>query len=269
MAHAAGRPAHEADLPARPRLTGAVRDRLDVACERDLLLARRRHRERARPDAGRAARRGDLLRADGDDVRRGRVAAPGAGGLDGLRALRLQRAVELHRRLGGAAGLPHPHRRHGVRRDELPRRLLGAAGQGRAGARGRGRDHRLRRVSQHARLLRPRDRADRRARRRRRRAAAADRRPRGLPRRRRRRADGDDPPRHVTALGGRDVRADGLHRRVHEPGVRSGAGRRGPRQPARAQAARRERGGVGDRDLRRDLARRRRRAADHARREPR
>ena len=84
----------------RPRLAGAVRDHLDVARERDLLLARDRRRERARADAARLPRRRRVLRADGDDVRRGRVAAPGAGGLDGLRALRLQRAVELRRRLG-------------------------------------------------------------------------------------------------------------------------------------------------------------------------
>ena len=45
------------DVPARPRLTGAVRDRLHVARERDLLLARRRRRPRARADAARLPRR--------------------------------------------------------------------------------------------------------------------------------------------------------------------------------------------------------------------
>ena len=95
--------------------------------------------------------------ADRDDLRRGRVAAPGARGLDGLRALRLQRAVELHRRLGGAAGLPHPDRGHGVRRDELPGRVLGrrwaAALPELAIAIG---DHRLRRGAQHPRPRQPR-----------------------------------------------------------------------------------------------------------------
>ena len=137
-------------------------------------------------------------------------------------------------------------------------------GQRRARARARARDHRLRRVSQHPRLRRPRDRARRRARDRRPRAAAADHRDRRAARRRRRRADGHDRARHLAALGGPAVRADDLDGRLHRPGVRRRAGRRGRRQPPPAAAADRERDGLGARDLRRDLARRGRRAARHA-----
>ena len=70
---------------------------------------------------------GVLLRAGGDDLRRGRVAAPGARRLDRLRPLRLQRARQLHRGLGDPARLHDPHRGHGVLGHPLPRGLLRAA----------------------------------------------------------------------------------------------------------------------------------------------
>ena len=90
--------------------------------------------------------RGRVLRAGGDDVRRGRLAAPGPRRLDGLRALRLQRAVELRRRLGDPARLHDPDRGHGVLGDELPGRVLRAAGAAaRVELAAVLRDHRLRR----------------------------------------------------------------------------------------------------------------------------
>ena len=48
---------------------------------------------------------------------------------DGLRPLRVQRAVELHRRLGDPARLPDPHRGLRVLGDELPGGVLGRAGR--------------------------------------------------------------------------------------------------------------------------------------------
>ncbi len=102
----------------------AVRDRLHVAGERDLLLARCDRGARARAHAGRLPDRGAAVRADGDDVRRGRLAAPGARRLDGVRALRLQRARQLRRGLGDPARLRDPDRGHGVLGDAVPARVL-------------------------------------------------------------------------------------------------------------------------------------------------
>ena len=76
-----------------------------------------------------------LLRARRPLLRRGRLAAPGARRRDDHRALRLQRAVELHRRLGDPARL-HPADRadrvrdHGLRGGAVP-----AAGGRRRGVR--------------------------------------------------------------------------------------------------------------------------------------
>ena len=58
------------------------------------------------------------------DLRRGRLAAPGAGRLDRVRPLRVQRAGELHRRLGAAPGLRDPDRDHDLHRDPVPARVL-------------------------------------------------------------------------------------------------------------------------------------------------
>ena len=69
---------------------------------------------------------GAVLRPHGDDLRRGRVAAPGARRRDGLRPLRLQRAVELRRGLGDPARLPDPHRDHVARRRRTTSRRSGA-----------------------------------------------------------------------------------------------------------------------------------------------
>ena len=114
-----------------PRAAGALRDHLHARSR-----ARSTSRSASSPThalgltpvvflAGR-----HLLRAGGDDLRRGRLAAPGPRRRDGLRPLRLQRAVELRRRLGDPARLRDPHRGHGVLGDELPGRVLGAAGRG-------------------------------------------------------------------------------------------------------------------------------------------
>ena len=81
--------------------------------------------------------------------------------------------VELRRRLDDPARLHHPDRGHGVLGDELPGRVLGAAGPGPRRAAAVLRDHRLRRGPQRARLLEDAREPDRRARRRRPRAAGA------------------------------------------------------------------------------------------------
>ena len=112
------------DRAAQHRLADPVHDRLLVAGERDLLLARGDRRARARAHAARVPDRGAAVRADGDDLRRGRVAAPGARRLDGVRALRLQRARQLHRRLGDPARLRDPDRGHRLLGDAVPARLL-------------------------------------------------------------------------------------------------------------------------------------------------
>ena len=83
--------------------------------------------ERARLHVARAARRVAVLRAARALLHGGRVAAPGARRRDGDRPLRLQRAVELRRRLGDPARLPDPDRDHGVRDDGLRRACSGAS----------------------------------------------------------------------------------------------------------------------------------------------
>ena len=51
-------------------------------------------------------------------------------GVDGVRPLRVQRAVELRRGLGDPPRLPDPHRDHRVLGDELPRGVLGERWRG-------------------------------------------------------------------------------------------------------------------------------------------
>ena len=114
------------------RLADPVHDRLHVAGQRDLLLPRGDRRPRARAHAARVPARGAAVRAHRDDLRGGRLAAPGARRLDGVRPLRVQRARELRRRLGDPARLRHPDRRHRLLGDPVPARLLESAGQPRA-----------------------------------------------------------------------------------------------------------------------------------------
>ena len=81
-------------------------------------------RARARADLGRLPGRRRAVRADRRLLRRGRVAAPGARRRDGDRPLRVQRAVELHRRLGDLPRLPDPRRAVRVRHHRLPGGVL-------------------------------------------------------------------------------------------------------------------------------------------------
>ena len=114
------------DVPPRPRAARALRDRLHVGRQRDLLLARR-HRRRARSGltpvvflvAGVFFALAAMTYVEGASLHQER------GGVDGLRPLRLQRARQLHRRLGDPARLHHPDRGHGVLGDELPGGVLG------------------------------------------------------------------------------------------------------------------------------------------------
>ena len=137
---------------AQRRLAAAVRDRLHAAGERDLLLAGRDLRARAGADAARLPDRRVAVRADGDDLRRGRIAAPGAQRLDGLRALRLQRADQLRGGLGDPARLHNPDRRHVLLGDAVPEGLLEPARPQRRVARPGARVHRGGRARQHPRL---------------------------------------------------------------------------------------------------------------------
>ena len=61
------------------------------------------------------------------DLCRGRLPAPGARRLDRVRALRVQRARQLRRGLGDAAGLHDPDRRHVLLGDPVPARVLASA----------------------------------------------------------------------------------------------------------------------------------------------
>ena len=92
---------------ARPRRAGAVRDRAERGRLVDLLRARASWpatRSGSRPLVFLLA--GAVLRAHDAHLRRGQLAAPRARRRVDLRPLRLQRAVELHRRLGDPPRLP-------------------------------------------------------------------------------------------------------------------------------------------------------------------
>ena len=114
--------------PARPaqaaRQPGAVRDRPGLHRRLDLLLHRPRGRARARADLAGVPGRRAAVRRRRALLRRGRVAAPGARRRDGDRPLRVQRAGQLHRRLGDLPGLPDPRRAVRVRHHGLPGRVL-------------------------------------------------------------------------------------------------------------------------------------------------
>ena len=143
---APARPARGAQ--ARHGLARAVRHRPGAAVGVAVLRARRRRRQRARLQLARLPRGLAVLRAARALLHGGRLAAPGARRRDGHRPLRLQRAVELRRRLGDPARLPDPDRDHRVRDDGLRRGLLGRAGPRRARAGPLLRGDRLRRVRQ-------------------------------------------------------------------------------------------------------------------------
>ena len=225
--------------------------------------------QRARAHAGRLPRRRPVLRRDDDDLRRGRVAAPGARGLDGVRALRVQRAVVVRRRLGDPARLPHPHRGHRVHDDRLRRRFWATLGEGvPETCSSRWRSSLYVAVRNVLGFSPTRARPDPAARRRRPRAAAADHRHRPRRRRSTSRADRDQVDLGTTpewdellfALTLATVAFTSLE-------SASGLGGRGRGRAARAQAARDEHGGDGHRHLRRDGARRAQRAAGRRRRD--
>ena len=87
--------------------------------------------QRARATPGSSTSSAAVSSCSAPLLRRGRLAAPGARRRDGHRPLRLQRAVELRRRLGDPARLHHPDRADGVRGDRLPGGAVRAA-RGRA-----------------------------------------------------------------------------------------------------------------------------------------
>ena len=95
---------------AAPRRPAPVRDRLQHGRLVDLLRARRRRGVRARAHAGRVPGRRPAVRDHDADVLRGHDRASRARRLGGHGALRVQRALELHRGLGDPARLPDPDR---------------------------------------------------------------------------------------------------------------------------------------------------------------
>ena len=213
--------------------------------------------------------RGAVLRADRDDLRRGRLAAPGPRRLDGLRPLRVQRAVELRRGLGDPARLRDPASRSPrSRRRTTSRAFWAPLGRRRARAR-RSRSafivsSRSRNI---ARLLGAAPRASRMLVAARPRAAAADRRPRaGRCSSTRRRSSTRSTSARTPTLGGPDLRADGSPT-VAFTGLESASGLAGEvaRQP-RAGSSAWSRRHVGDRRrLRRHRARGGHRAAGRRR----
>ena len=132
------------------RLDTARGDHLDVAGEFDLLLAGHRRRARARPDAAGLPGGRAVLRADRADLPRGRHAASRASRFDRLRALRVQRARQLHRRRRGAARLRDPDRDLRADRCRLPGDLRARLRPRRAACRAGARHRRLRRRHQRA-----------------------------------------------------------------------------------------------------------------------
>ncbi len=240
-----------ADVPPHARPARPLRDHLHRRRRGAVLLARRRRAARAGADAGRLPRRRAVLPPGGDDVRRGRVAAPGPRRRDGLRPLRVQRARELHRRLGDGARLRDPAVGHGVHGDALPGRVLGADRPRGARERRRARDPRLGRVAEHPRLRADPRAAHRGARRRRHRPAG-----RGRRRRARRLLPAGphhrlDPPRRDADLGQRDLRRRRRDRRLHRARVGVRPVGRAAGRAARPRAPDRVGDDLGPRPLRR------------------
>ena len=117
-----GTPDRARTAPIRRR-SRPVRDRLRQRRLLDLLRARARRRPRARAHAAGVRVRRRAVRADGENVRRGRRDVPRSRRLLLVRAPRLQRRRLVLRRLGAEPRL-HPHDRHlGVLRSPLPERV--------------------------------------------------------------------------------------------------------------------------------------------------
>ena len=244
---------------------GAVRDRPGLHRRVDLLRRRRRRREGARAHVGGVPRRRGVLRRARAELRRGRVAAPGARRRDGDRPLRVQRAVELRGGLGDPARLPDPDRADRVLDHRLRGGVLRAVRLRHAGvpARGGGRDRR--RDRQRARQLPAALRARLADRARRPGAAAAGGGVRDVPRVRAGGADGPGLDRGLAVAGGPRVRVPARARRLQRHRRLVRARRPGRDRPPRAAAADRRAADRGLRAVRRDRARRLRGAADAAR----
>ena len=197
---------------------------------------------------------GRLLRLRRPLLRRGRLAAPGTRGRDDHGALRLQRAVELHRRLGDPARLHPADRAHGVRDHGLRGGPVPAAGGRRRRVPVRRRGRRRRRLVEHPgrRLEALRALLVRRARRPR--AADDDRDPRAGAAAQPRCADGPDEHRGHALVVGPDLRLHADPRDVRGRRRVIGPGRRGRGRPPRAQAPG-HRPHAGVHPLRRHLAR--------------
>ena len=126
---------------------GAVRDRPGLHRRLDLLLDRPGGGARARAHVGGVPGRRRAVRGDRALLRRGRLAAPGARRRDRDRPLRVQRARELHRRLGDLPRLPDPRRALRVRVHGLPGRVLERVQRGRQRVPDRLGDRALRRAA--------------------------------------------------------------------------------------------------------------------------
>ena len=230
----------------------------------DLLRARARRPGRARLRLDRLPVLRPVLRARRPVLRRGRLAAPGARRRDDHRALRLQRAVELHRRLGDPARLHPADRADRVRDDRLRGGAVPAA-RGRAGGvpvRRRGRPRR--RLAQHPRRRLEALRALLLRRARRPRPADDDRDPRAGAAAQPRRADRPGEHRGDAVDVGPDLRLHADARDVRGRRRVVGPRRRGQGRPPRAQAPR-DRPPAGLHPLRRHRARGGQRAAGRQR----
>ena len=225
------------DRAAQHRLAGPVHGRLHVAGERDLLLARGDRRPRARAHAARVPVGGAAVRADGDDLRGGRLAASGSWRLDRVRPLRVQRARELHRRLGDPARLHHPDRRHGLLGDPVPAGVLAPAGaQRRSRCCSRWRSSRSSCWATSAASAVRRSRRVGAAGGRRSAGAAADRGDRAGAVLQPADAARPDPSGQRADVVGSHVRPDGRRDLLHQPRVGRRAGGRGADRPARPEA---------------------------------
>ena len=195
--------------------------------------------------------RGPVLRADRDDLRRGRLAASRTGRLGRVRPLRVQRAGQLRGRLGDLPRLHDPDRGHRAHRAGVPGRVRRADRAWRArdrggprGDRGGGarQPHRRQRAPAASAPADHRRRPD---------PPGADHRARAGPRVQPARAQREHPPGHRADRGRSRLRAPDRGDRIHRDRGGGQHRRRGERDPQAGQVAGRA-GLGGDRvDLRR------------------
>ena len=240
------------------QLPRAVRGRLHDLGQLGLFRARSRRPSCRRTNAAGVPRRRDLLSALGDDLRRGRVAASGTRWLRRARSVCVQRARQLHRRLGDRARLHDPAGCRGADGAELPGGVLVAAWTRRTPDRRRARGDRVRRVRQpdghqgSAATAPDRD-HDRRSR-----ASGGDHHPRSGAGVSSRPAVGDGQSRDRADLVGPGVCVPDRRDRLHRPGGGREPGRRGQGECAPDEAACDSRLGGDRADLRGDRDRRNR-----------